>query len=91
MFDALDEVVESGRRTAKVHYNARGWVLHHNFDPNHKINGSYSYEKNNAANTWGVWPFRFPGGAFRQPQASSSTRIAVRSCPKVTKQPKVRA
>lgn len=32
LFDALDEVVESGRRTAKVHYNARGWVLHHNFD-----------------------------------------------------------
>ena len=32
LFDALEEVVESGRRTAKVHYNARGWVLHHNFD-----------------------------------------------------------
>jgi len=32
LFDALDELVISGRRTAKNHYNARGWVLHHNFD-----------------------------------------------------------
>ena len=32
LFDALDELAQSGRRTAKNHYNARGWVLHHNFD-----------------------------------------------------------
>jgi alpha-L-fucosidase 2 len=32
LFDALDELVVSGRRTARTHYNARGWVLHHNFD-----------------------------------------------------------
>ena len=32
LFDALDELVISGRRTAQNHYNARGWVLHHNFD-----------------------------------------------------------
>ena len=32
LFDALKEVAESGARTAKEHYNARGWVLHHNFD-----------------------------------------------------------
>ncbi|MCA9186491.1 MAG: glycoside hydrolase family 95 protein [Pirellulaceae bacterium] len=32
LFAAMDELVESGRETAKVHYNARGWVLHHNFD-----------------------------------------------------------
>jgi alpha-L-fucosidase 2 len=32
LFDALDELVISGQRTAKNHYNARGWVLHHNFD-----------------------------------------------------------
>jgi alpha-L-fucosidase 2 len=30
--DALDELMLSGKRTAKNHYNARGWVLHHNFD-----------------------------------------------------------
>ncbi len=32
LFDALDELVISGRRTAQNHYGARGWVLHHNFD-----------------------------------------------------------
>jgi alpha-L-fucosidase 2 len=32
LFDALDELMISGRRTAQVHYHARGWVLHHNFD-----------------------------------------------------------
>jgi alpha-L-fucosidase 2 len=32
LFDALDELVVSGRRTAKNHYGAQGWVLHHNFD-----------------------------------------------------------
>ncbi len=32
LFDALKEVAESGAVTAKEHYNARGWVLHHNFD-----------------------------------------------------------
>jgi len=32
LFDALDELMISGQRTAKNHYNARGWVLHHNFD-----------------------------------------------------------
>ncbi len=32
LFDALDELAVSGRKTAKNHYAARGWVLHHNFD-----------------------------------------------------------
>ena len=32
LFDALKEVALSGEVTAKEHYNARGWVLHHNFD-----------------------------------------------------------
>jgi len=32
LFDALDELVISGEKTAKAHYGARGWVLHHNFD-----------------------------------------------------------
>ncbi|WP_442506808.1 glycoside hydrolase family 95 protein [Novipirellula sp. SH528] len=32
LFAAMDELVISGKRTAKNHYNARGWVLHHNFD-----------------------------------------------------------
>ena len=29
---ALREVAESGASTAREHYNAGGWVLHHNFD-----------------------------------------------------------
>ena len=32
LFDALKEVAASGETTAREHYNARGWVLHHNFD-----------------------------------------------------------
>ncbi len=32
LFDALKELAQSGEKTAKEHYNARGWVLHHNFD-----------------------------------------------------------
>ncbi|MEY4386665.1 MAG: hypothetical protein RLY20_1948, partial [Verrucomicrobiota bacterium] len=32
LFAALAELAESGRVTAKEHYGARGWVLHHNFD-----------------------------------------------------------
>ena len=32
LFAALAELAESGRIVAKEHYNARGWVVHHNFD-----------------------------------------------------------
>jgi alpha-L-fucosidase 2 len=32
LFDALVDLAQSGRSTAKKHYNASGWVLHHNFD-----------------------------------------------------------
>ncbi len=32
LFDALKELQRSGALTAKAHYAARGWVLHHNFD-----------------------------------------------------------
>ncbi len=32
LFDALDDLALSGRETARAHYGARGWVLHHNFD-----------------------------------------------------------
>lgn len=32
LFDAIDDLVVSGRETAKAHYAARGWVMHHNFD-----------------------------------------------------------
>lgn len=32
LFDTMEELVTSGEHTARNHYNARGWVLHHNFD-----------------------------------------------------------
>jgi alpha-L-fucosidase 2 len=32
LFKALDELMVSGRITAREHYGADGWVLHHNFD-----------------------------------------------------------
>jgi alpha-L-fucosidase 2 len=32
LFKALEELRESGTITAREHYGARGWALHHNFD-----------------------------------------------------------
>ena len=32
LFDLIDDLAVSGQRTARVHYGARGWVLHHNTD-----------------------------------------------------------
>lgn len=32
LFNAMEELAESGSRTAKTHYSAGGWVCHHNFD-----------------------------------------------------------
>ncbi len=32
LFDLLTEVAETGRETARAHYGAGGWVLHHNTD-----------------------------------------------------------
>ena len=54
LFDALEEIAQSGARTARVHYNARGWVLHHNFD---LWRGTAPI---NASNH-GIWPV---GGAW---------------------------
>ncbi|RMF91874.1 MAG: glycoside hydrolase family 95 protein [Planctomycetota bacterium] len=54
LFDVLDELVISGARTAKAHYDAPGWVLHHNFD---LWRGTAPI---NASNH-GIWP---TGGAW---------------------------
>lgn len=32
LWRALEDLAESGARTAREHYDAPGWVLHHNFD-----------------------------------------------------------
>lgn len=54
LFDALGELMISGRETAKEHYDAPGWVLHHNFD---LWRGTAPI---NASNH-GIWP---TGGAW---------------------------
>ena len=48
------DLAETGARTARVHYGARGWVAHHNTDlwrATAPIDGA----------TWGMWP---TGGAW---------------------------
>ena len=42
--------------------------IDHNFNSNHKVNGSYTYERNWSDNQYGVWPFRFPTLSYRRPQ-----------------------
>jgi alpha-L-fucosidase 2 len=32
LFNMVDDLVQNGKLTAKAHYNAPGWVLHHNTD-----------------------------------------------------------
>jgi len=54
LFDMLEEVAVSGRRAAKVHYNCRGWVLHHNTD---LWRGTAPINHSNH----GIWP---TGGAW---------------------------
>ncbi len=54
LFDALDDLVISGRRTAKTYYDCRGWVLHHNFD---LWRGAAPINNSNH----GIWPV---GGAW---------------------------
>jgi alpha-L-fucosidase 2 len=54
LFSMLDDLVISGRETARAHYAARGWVLHHNTD---LWRGTAPI---NASNH-GIWP---TGGAW---------------------------
>jgi len=54
LFDMLDDLVESGGKTAQNHYGCRGWVLHHNTDV---WRGTAPI---NASNH-GIWP---TGGAW---------------------------
>ena len=54
LFEALREVAESGTSAALEHYNAGGWVLHHNFD---LWRGTAPINHSNH----GIWP---TGGAW---------------------------
>ena len=54
LFAALKEIAVSGAETAREHYDARGWVLHHNFD---LWRGTAPINHSNH----GIWP---TGGAW---------------------------
>jgi alpha-L-fucosidase 2 len=48
LWDLIDDLQITGAKTAKAHYNARGWVLHHNTDlwrATTPVDGA-----------WGIWP-----------------------------------
>jgi alpha-L-fucosidase 2 len=48
LFDYMDTLVEPGSRTAKVHYGAGGWVVHH-------LSDLFGFTAP-ADGVWGVWP-----------------------------------
>ncbi|MGQ9523463.1 MAG: glycoside hydrolase family 95 protein [Armatimonadota bacterium] len=48
LLDYIDSLVESGRRTARVHYGCRGWVVHH-------LSDIWGFTTP-ADGVWGVWP-----------------------------------
>lgn len=48
LFDYMDSLVPSGERTAKVHYNACGWVVHH-------LSDLFGFTTP-ADGVWGIWP-----------------------------------
>ncbi|QNN25409.1 glycoside hydrolase family 95 protein [Planctomycetales bacterium ZRK34] len=54
LFDALDDLAVTGGRVAKIHYDAPGWVVHHNFD---LWRGAAPINNSNH----GIWP---TGGAW---------------------------
>jgi alpha-L-fucosidase 2 len=54
LFDAIQDLTESGAIVAKEHYGARGWVTHHNFD---LWRGAAPINNSNH----GIWP---TGGAW---------------------------
>ncbi len=49
MFDYLESLVESGRHTARVHYDADGWIIHH-------LSDIYGFTAP-ADGVHGIWPF----------------------------------
>jgi alpha-L-fucosidase 2 len=58
LVNMVTDLAESGGRVAKVHYGAKGWMLHHNTDiclATAPVNGPHV----------GTWPC---GGAWRCPQ-----------------------
>jgi alpha-L-fucosidase 2 len=48
LFDYMDSLVSSGERTARAHYGARGWVVHH-------LSDLFGFTTP-ADGVWGIWP-----------------------------------
>jgi len=48
LFDLMDGLGKPGHKTAKIHYDARGWVVHHLTDP-------FGFTTP-ADGVWGIWP-----------------------------------
>ena len=48
LFDYMDTLVEPGNRTAKIHYGADGWVVHH-------LSDVWGFTTP-ADGIWGIWP-----------------------------------
>jgi len=48
LFDYIHTLVPPGRKTAKIHYGARGWVVHH-------LSDVFGFTTP-ADGVWGVWP-----------------------------------
>lgn len=48
LFDYMDTLVKPGSKTAKVHYGARGWVVHH-------LSDIWGFTTP-ADGVWGIWP-----------------------------------
>jgi hypothetical protein len=46
--------------------------LDHNFNPSHKVGWGYTYEDNYSDYSLPLWPYGFPGGAFRTPQVMTA-------------------
>ncbi|WP_050954071.1 glycoside hydrolase family 95 protein [Paenibacillus lactis] len=54
LIQMVRELAVSGARTAKIHYNARGWAAHHNVDLWRMANPS------NGRAMWAFWPMAGP-------------------------------
>lgn len=48
LLDYIDSLIPSGQKTAKVHYGARGWVVHH-------LSDVWGFTTP-ADGVWGIWP-----------------------------------
>jgi len=64
-FDFIQKICEEGKKTAKVHYNCRGFVHHHNADywcSTNPVGLAFGQDKGkDGSATWSMWPM---GGAW---------------------------